>query len=291
VVYLNYGENGTSNPVLVNCVLSGNNATSFGGGILNSSGNPTMINCITWNNSTAFEGTGSVSISYSISQSGAIYMDGGNNKPDGTDPLFLFAPLFNAAPTSAGDFHVMTGSPAIDMGNNANNTYPTDLDGVPRIMGGIIDIGPYEKLLNCDTDTLFVAADGTVSCLPVDSLLLDTIPDGCTLLVDGVPYSDDDCVSFSCEDIFDSNHELLLVCGCDTIDFCTKIVRVLDTFPKHLIAIDQLNVSLDVMCMKYLHLMMYWLISSVASMDMKYTLSILRAPIIMIRTTNWILAM
>ncbi|MBK8514429.1 MAG: hypothetical protein IPL56_19705 [Saprospiraceae bacterium] len=170
------------------------------------------------------------------------------------DPLFMMAPLASAAPTTDGDFHVMFLSPAIDMGNNSYNTFGTDLDGLNRIVNGIIDIGPYEKLLNCDTDTLYVDIDGNVPDLPVDSLLLDTIPDGYHLIVldDGVSaeYLDTESIPFDCDDKGANDLQLWLTNDCDTIDLCHKIVEVLDTFPKKLVGNDQLNVSLDQNCMK-----------------------------------------
>ena len=66
---------------------------------------------------------------------------GGTNK-SGVDPLFVNAPA--AGLSTDGDFHVMPGSPAIDMGLNSANTYPTDLDYNIRIQGASIDIGAYE---------------------------------------------------------------------------------------------------------------------------------------------------
>jgi len=250
-LYSDGGVNSGAN--IINSVINGNNAIEDTAAILSEGGSIiNLINSIVWNNSSAFqvEDGSVINVSYSILQTSSNYVDGGNNKPDGTDPLFNNAPPYTAAPTTAGDFHVMTGSMAIDMGDNASNTYPTDLDGMPRIIGGIIDIGPYEKLLDCSVDTLFVTIDGTVPSLPVDSLLLDTIPAGCQLLVNGIPYSDTASVPFSCEDIFNSNLNLLLVCGCDTIDGCTKIVVLIDSFEKNLVCNDLVNVSLGAGCMK-----------------------------------------
>ena len=249
----NYGFQGTSTPSLINCDLVGNSASREGGGMYNDNANPTMVNSIIWNNSTAFEGFGSfsITISYSISQAGAVYIDGGNNKPDGTDPLFIYSPLNTAAPTAAGDFHVQHGSPAINMGENpsTSNTYPTDLDGMSRIAEGIIDIGPYEKLIRCDSDTLFVLVDGTIPSLPIDSILRDTLPDGFVLLVNGISYSDGDSVPVTCESLFNSNLEILLIRNCDTIDGCTKILVLIDSFEKNLVCNDLVNISLGNGCL------------------------------------------
>lgn len=52
------------------------------------------------------------------------------------DPLFV----------SATDFHLLSGSPAINAGNNADvpPDVTTDIDGNPRIQRGVVDIGAYE---------------------------------------------------------------------------------------------------------------------------------------------------
>jgi hypothetical protein len=45
---------------------------------------------------------------------------------------------------AAGDFHLQPNSPCINAGNNSFVAASTDLDGGPRILGGIVDIGAYE---------------------------------------------------------------------------------------------------------------------------------------------------
>ena len=53
-------------------------------------------------------------------------------------------------PTTAGDLHLMSSSPAIDTGANLYVTVPFDLDFLPRIRDGlgdkiaIVDMGVYE---------------------------------------------------------------------------------------------------------------------------------------------------
>ncbi|MBK7436301.1 MAG: hypothetical protein IPI77_05720 [Saprospiraceae bacterium] len=274
----NDANTGTSSPIIINSVISGNLAYfQWGGGMYNSGINdgdcaPKIINSILWNNfadisgpayhnNSAFpviehsilQGLNDVNdASVGSNENGGSATDGGQNKF--TDPLFIDVPGGMDAPTTAGNFHVLSLSPAIDMGNNSYNTFGTDLDGLNRIVNGIIDIGPYEKLLNCDTDTLYVDIDGNVPDLPVDSLLLDTIPDGYHLIVldDGVSaeYLDTESIPFDCDDKGANDLQLWLTNDCDTIDLCHKIVEVLDTFPKKLVGNDQLNVSLDQNCMK-----------------------------------------
>jgi hypothetical protein len=47
-----------SSPVLINCTFSGNNSSSFGGGLLISSASPTLINCLISGNSAVVNGGG-----------------------------------------------------------------------------------------------------------------------------------------------------------------------------------------------------------------------------------------
>ena len=43
-----------------------------------------------------------------------------------------------------GDFHLKAASPCINAGNNSFVTFPSDLDGNPRIVAGKVDMGAYE---------------------------------------------------------------------------------------------------------------------------------------------------
>lgn len=53
------------------------------------------------------------------------------------DPLF--------ADAAGGDFHLLTGSPAIDAGDDpSERSLATDLDGRPRVRGAAVDIGAFE---------------------------------------------------------------------------------------------------------------------------------------------------
>jgi hypothetical protein len=84
-------------------------------------------------------------VSYSIVEgsggSGAgwdplLGVDGGNNLD--TDPLFIDAP--------GGNLRLTQASPAVDAGDNtAPHLADTDLDGGPRILHGIVDVGAYEE--------------------------------------------------------------------------------------------------------------------------------------------------
>ncbi len=171
--------NNYSSPVLVNVVFSNNTATSLGGGIYNTNSNPTLINltfngnyasiwgggiynfvsnaeltnAILWGNmapagSEIFNGSGgTVTISYSLiygcGGSGfgwnpSIGFDGGNNID--ADPQFkgTYCPDSPLA--------VWSSSPAIDAGKNmaVPAGITIDIDGNPRIFGGVVDMGAYE---------------------------------------------------------------------------------------------------------------------------------------------------
>ena len=64
---------------------------------------------------------------------GAVTDGGGNQSGD---------PLFADAPTE--DFHLLSGSPAIDAGTDDGSLGATDLEGRPRTLGAAPDIGAYE---------------------------------------------------------------------------------------------------------------------------------------------------
>jgi len=52
---------------------------------------------------------------------------------------------------AANDYHLSIGSPCVDAGNNGAAMGSTDLDGLPRIVNGAVDMGAYEYLWP-DTD-------------------------------------------------------------------------------------------------------------------------------------------
>jgi len=122
---------------LLNVTIIGNNAYWGGSGICCYNSNPTLCNSILWNNNIYIYGhppTGSVTTSYSNIQGGWA----GTGNID-SDPLFIDA--------NNGNYHLSSGSPCINAGTpdtTGLNLPDYDLDGNPRIVNGIIDMGTYE---------------------------------------------------------------------------------------------------------------------------------------------------
>ncbi|MCL2132401.1 MAG: T9SS type A sorting domain-containing protein, partial [Lentimicrobiaceae bacterium] len=71
------------------------------------------------------------------------------------DPQFVAPVAASLAPTTAGNYRLQLGSPAIDAGNNSFVTAATDLDANPRIYNSIVDMGAYENQGNNVMDTTF----------------------------------------------------------------------------------------------------------------------------------------
>ncbi len=151
---LNIGSGGGANSsVLVNCLLARNFAGYVGGGAINS----TLINCTVVSNvSAAYGGSvwGSTLQNCIVYYNSSYYTNADSNpgysfsncclsfSPSSGANNFTNPPLF--ANLSASDYHLSAASPCINAGNNSSLTDVTDLDGNPRIVGGIVDVGAYE---------------------------------------------------------------------------------------------------------------------------------------------------
>ncbi|MHC4314737.1 MAG: right-handed parallel beta-helix repeat-containing protein [Planctomycetota bacterium] len=134
-------HNFESGPTVTNCTFSRNSASRGGGMCNRSSSSATVTNCILWGNNASSgtqiynDGTSSVTVSYSDVQGGWPSEGNINSKP-----LFVDQAI--------GDYHLLTGSPCIDAGDNSAvpPSVVTDLDGNPRIIDGTVDMGAYEGL-------------------------------------------------------------------------------------------------------------------------------------------------
>lgn len=130
-------SNQYSSPVVTNCTFGGN-STDFisGGGMFNHIGSsPEVTNCILWGNAPdAFGGDGSPTVIFSNVEGGFP----GEGNID-VDPIF--------ADPENGDFHLSSNSPCINAGDGEAlpEEVETDVDGEPRIVGGLIDMGALEN--------------------------------------------------------------------------------------------------------------------------------------------------
>ena len=169
-----YGQSSSS--VVSDCIITGNSGCWYGGGVYNA----TLINCLltgnnAWQSGQAGAGGGTYScilinctvvgnldgggVVYSTCENSIVYdnpstgpsqSNSGSSSftdscttpdPGGVgnttnDPTFI-----NFA---GGDYRLQTGSPCVNAGSNAFITATTDLDGHPRIVDSVVDMGAYE---------------------------------------------------------------------------------------------------------------------------------------------------
>ncbi len=123
----------SSSPIITNCTFSGNSAGSRGGGMFNDSSSPTLTNCILWGDTPEEIYSGTPVVTYSDVQGGWP----GEGNID-IDPMFVEA--------ANGDYHLQASSPCIETGNNSAvpEGVIEDLEGNPRIIYGIVDLGAIE---------------------------------------------------------------------------------------------------------------------------------------------------
>ncbi len=138
---------------LYNCLLYGNTARLDGGGAQGA----TLYNCTVCNNTATNIGGGTVTCTLFNT---IVYYNVAPVSSNWSGGTFSYCCTFPAAPDvdsftnppvfvnpAAGDYHQQTNSPTINGGINITPTVPTiitDLDGNPRIVGGIEDMGAYE---------------------------------------------------------------------------------------------------------------------------------------------------
>ena len=131
--FAGYISGGAVNSTLINCTVVSNVAAAYSGSVWGC----TLNNCIVYYNFSYYTNADSNS-GYSFSNCCVSFpltgISGANN--------FTNPPLF--ANPAAGDYHLNAASPCINAGNNSFVTNATDLDGNPRIVGGIVDLGAYE---------------------------------------------------------------------------------------------------------------------------------------------------
>ncbi len=127
-----------SSPIITNCTFCLNIARN-GDDICNIESSPTITNSILWSGyeSAIHNGTSTPIVSYcNLEQSEYV----GSNGNIWQDPEFVN--------TYNSDFHLSNGgtpSPCINAGTNSAPNLPAkDMDGLPRIIDGTVDMGAYE---------------------------------------------------------------------------------------------------------------------------------------------------
>lgn len=144
--------------IVQGCLITGNTATPHGGGINIWSGG--LIENCTITNNTATDGAGIRLWNNGVIQNSIIYNNTGSSNyiiDSGagnyvsyscTTPLCAGTGNIAADPkfvNSAGDFHLLSTSPAIDAGENSSwMNSAKDLDGNDRLFNSNVDIGAYE---------------------------------------------------------------------------------------------------------------------------------------------------
>ena len=148
------------NATLTNILVSGNYAFGPGGGIRAGDGSLLLTNATIARNRSSKDGNDvfiwdtSVTIRNSIIWENNIYQVGDtpvvtylNCYRASPDPGFIDPRPAADAPTSAGNYRLGSAviAEVLNAGSNGYNTYPVDLDGLPRIVNGTIDLGAYER--------------------------------------------------------------------------------------------------------------------------------------------------
>ncbi len=155
----------TTSPTFTNCSVQGN---SGGGFRSDSSSDPVIQNSIVWGNTItgsaattaaqqlANSNGSNPAVSYSLIQgaadstsfadANAVTWGAGNLNGSllANDPKFASALAAGSAPHSGGNLRLLTGSPALDLGNNLAAIGSLDLSRSSRIQNSTVDLGAYE---------------------------------------------------------------------------------------------------------------------------------------------------
>jgi len=176
---------GAAADLVVNCTVVGNSAPSdggvgggLGGGVLGG----TVVNSIIVQNQSTFgdNNWGDAALSYCCTTPDP---GGVGNITD--DPAFI--------DYAGGNYRLQTNSPCINAGSNGCLTVTVDLDGAPRVVDGIVDMGAYEHqrapwiLVSPASQSAVVTSNVTftVSVLGDEPLTYQWQKDGVNLVDDG----------------------------------------------------------------------------------------------------------
>jgi outer membrane protein assembly factor BamB len=153
--------------VIKNCTLSSNVASSAGGGMYTDRGNPQVTNCILWGNADANGIVESAQIDGDIPEvtfsciqddnpdDAYIPFGGDANSNIDDNPMFVREPYDGGDGWGVGDnddfgdLHLQDASPCVNVGDPSTWFQPNsvDIDGEPRVMAGIVDMGADEVLI------------------------------------------------------------------------------------------------------------------------------------------------
>jgi hypothetical protein len=231
-----------SSPELTNVTISGNYTIYRGGGLYNENSSPVLNNCIIWGNGATIMGEEIYSYQSVVTLNYCCY---GNQ-------IYGDAPVANNCITSDpkfvypddGDYRICGNSPCMDAGKNEYNTLPGDIRGKIRVQNDTIDIGAYEwtegtdPLLLLKDITVYLDSLGNASIIPSDlvvktSAAIDTLTD---------------INSFDCSNLGDNEVKVTLVVD-NTISIHDKAtITVLDTIPPAFTAPPDTTIYTDADC-------------------------------------------
>ncbi len=191
-----------------NCIFYRNVARGHGGAMLLGAGSHTLINCTFADNyaKSTIGGFGTSSLSsvatirnnvfwgnraehgplesqnFGLRAAGTVlnncvegwsgqYGGVGNH---GLDPQFV--------DFDGRDYRLTAGSPCIDAGDNGAVSEPFDLDGNPRILNGVVDMGAYESLCD-DVTKIKTSCQGEPGAGKLVAKLRTTLPGGSTVML------------------------------------------------------------------------------------------------------------
>jgi C1A family cysteine protease len=203
-------NNNYSSPTVTNCIFSGNDGW-FGGGMCSEGySSPTVTNCTFYGNSTHWDGYGggmsyhsysSPTVTNCIISTNTASMGGGIYADENSSPIIDYNDVWNNSADNysgcaagahdisqdplfvdpgTGDFHLQSGSPCIDVGDNSAPSLPsTDFEGDSRPADG-------------DWDSAVVADMGADEYVPVLGLLrVESSPAvPTTMFANGIPVND-----------------------------------------------------------------------------------------------------
>jgi hypothetical protein len=140
-----------------NCLVVGNGAysrSSYGGGISSPDDSAVIQSCTIVDNYARDEGGGAaggkirntIVCNNTCLISSQPNYNGGSFVYSCTYPMPSGAGNISNAPLMGTDYHLLPGSPCINVGTNAYVTWDTDLAGAPRIINVIVDMGAYEAI-------------------------------------------------------------------------------------------------------------------------------------------------